>query len=215
MRPEELDMTLVATYEDGTAPGTFRLWVGSLRASGAYDPPVIKQRVLASLRAHGVGLVVNCCTTDLHRKRWAPFADEGMQYAFVRTDDYNVSEAENPAAQWAVVMEQMRAASHARTGVLVHCYAGVNRSVTTAALFLALHGLAPDVPSAVALIRAKRRVADPYAIYVQWAQTHLSTYPQRYSLAAVPATAPTAPLATAPAVTAGAAGETDEADEAY
>jgi hypothetical protein len=46
-------------------------------------------------------------------------------------------------------------------GVLVHCDSGRGRAPTMAAAILIARGLAPDVDAALALVRARRRVASP------------------------------------------------------
>jgi protein-tyrosine phosphatase len=50
--------------------------------------------------------------------------------------------------------------------VLVHCVGGRHRSVAMASCVLIARGLTAD--DAMALIKEKRLVADPYAWYIQW-----------------------------------------------
>jgi protein-tyrosine phosphatase len=52
---------------------------------------------------------------------------------------------------------------------LVHCAWGINRSVTTAAVFMALHGIAPSFDAAVMMIKKERRQAGPLKQYRLWA----------------------------------------------
>jgi predicted protein tyrosine phosphatase len=143
----------------------FRLFVGDL--SAAQD--------LESLERLGVTHVVNACVTNLGGpEECAPHA--GLRYAFVRSDDTHMAddgsfathEAEDPSAQWPAVVEHVRAARRARAGCLVHCFMGVNRSVSTAAVFMALDGLAADFEDGVKRIKAVRGQAGPLPSYRRW-----------------------------------------------
>lgn len=56
---------------------------------------------------------------------------------------------------------------------LVHCVAGVNRSVTTLAIFLVLEGAAASIVEAVELIKERRSVAAPLVRYVRFAERYV------------------------------------------
>lgn len=56
---------------------------------------------------------------------------------------------------------------------LVHCVAGVNRSVTTLAIFLVLEGAAASIVEAVELIKERRSVAAPLVLYVRFAEQYV------------------------------------------
>ncbi len=55
----------------------------------------------------------------------------------------------------------------------MHCVAGVNRSVTTLAIFLVLEGAAASVEEAVALIKERRSAAAPLVRYVRFAEQYV------------------------------------------
>lgn len=154
------NMNLVASCDNG-----FRLYVGNLRSS----------RDDAALTAAGVTRVVNCCVADFSGEpaSWAPFSAT-REYRFVFTDDSSAELAQqDPSAQWPGVLEFLQRARDEGQPTLVHCRMGWNRSVTTAALFMAASGLSPHVSAAVATIRAARPVipADcPFPIYLGWAR---------------------------------------------
>jgi gamma-glutamylcyclotransferase (GGCT)/AIG2-like uncharacterized protein YtfP/predicted protein tyrosine phosphatase len=141
------DMSEVARAASG-----FRLLIGDLGAS----------RNAAALRAAGVTHVVNCAVADLPRLQWAPFAEE-RHYHFVVASD-NLS-GEDAAAQWRGAAAFLRSAMAEGPAAvaLVHCYHGQNRSVVTAAAFMALAGLAPSVDEALREIRRRRPGSKPKA----------------------------------------------------
>ena len=56
---------------------------------------------------------------------------------------------------------------------LVHCVAGVNRSVTTLAIFLVLEGAADSIVEAVELIKERRSVAAPLVRYVRFGEKYV------------------------------------------
>ena len=143
----------------------FRLWVGDMASS----------RDLAALQAAGIACVVNCCTSDLAPSEWAPHAAQGLRYRYVFANDlYNQKGArcwategdptfqlQNPCPQWPGVMEFLLEARAAGSPALIHCAAGRNRSVATAAAFMALSGLATTVDAAVEAIRKARPQVNP------------------------------------------------------
>ena len=57
--------------------------------------------------------------------------------------------------------------------MLVHCVAGVNRSVTTLAVFMVLDGMADSVAEAVEMIQERRTVARPLLRYVEWGEAYV------------------------------------------
>ena len=69
-------------------------------------------------------------------------------------------------------------------GVLVHCDSGRGRAPTMAAALLIARGLAPDVDSALALVRAGRPVSSPTRVDVAFLRTVL---PSLRALQTVPA----------------------------
>jgi len=165
----------------------FRLFVGDL--SAALD--------LESLERLGVTHVVNACVANLGGPEdCAPHA--GLRYAFVRSDDTHMAddgsfathEAEDPSAQWPAVVEHVRAARRARTGCLVHCFMGVNRSVSTAAVFMALDGLAADFEDGVERIKAVRGQAGPLPSYRRWGAAFVEKAARLERGAAAPQAAP-------------------------
>jgi hypothetical protein len=154
------------------APNGFRLYVGDLGSS--LDD--------AALTAAGVARVVNCCVSDFRHApaAWAPFASK-REYRFLHSDDREHLSAEekaqqDPSAQWVGVLKFLGEARAAGAPTLVHCYAGKNRSVATAALFMAANGLEPSLDDAIARIRAARpQVGAQYPLprYVGWARAFL------------------------------------------
>ena len=145
---------------------SFRLYVGDIAA--AHDRKCID--------ALGITHVVNCGVADLEPHECAPH--EGLRYVFVRTSDANfavrpapygtIAESENPTEQWPLAMAHLREARAAGTSALVHCIAGANRSVTTAAVFMALEGYAPTFADALRVIRSVRPQANPMRSYREW-----------------------------------------------
>ena len=159
-----------------TAPNGFQLFVGDIKAA----------RDDVALTAAGITHVVNCCTADYPGQPadWAPFAAK-RAYRFVFTDDDESLPAQqqalqDPSAQWVGVVEFLRVAQAQGANVLVHCRMGWNRSVSTAALFLAASGLAPSLDVAIAQIRAARPEVPhgyPRPRYVAWAAAFLNPPP--------------------------------------
>ena len=69
----------------------------------------------------------------------------------------------------------LRGALRGDGSVLVHCAWGINRSVTTAAIFLVLIDAFPGFDEAVAAIRAARPQAGPHAQYRKWAMDFIAS----------------------------------------
>ena len=148
----------------------FRLYVGDIHAAMSYE----------TLSLHGITHVINCCVADLDpddKVSWAPFSDHGIQYGIVNTNDGNKpGPKENPSQQWPAVMALLREAMHYPGGgaALIHCYMGKNRSVTTAAVFMALHGFALTFDDAVEQIKLVRPIAGPLPIYLEFGRTFVN-----------------------------------------
>lgn len=70
-------------------------------------------------------------------------------------------------------MDFLREAKSRGAPTLVHCIAGVNRSVVTLAIFLVLEGAAESVEEAVELIKEKRNVASPAVRYIRFAERYV------------------------------------------
>ena len=146
-----------------TASG-FRLLVGDLRGA----------RSAAGLERAGVTHVVNCAVSDLPSLQWAPHASPQRRYFHVvASDAVNGADADalallSPAPQWPGAVAFLREAMASSGVALVHCWRGQNRSVTTAAVFMALSGLAPSFDAAVLAIRARRACAKPKPAFASW-----------------------------------------------
>jgi hypothetical protein len=136
--------------------------VGDRAAAGYTASPGLYDSAL--LDAAGITHVINCCVSDSASEpaSWAPFAAT-RRYRFLFSDDLRDKPtfvSQNPCPQWPACVEFLREAQAAGGAALVHCWAGKNRSATTAAVFMVLSGLATGVPEAVALIKAARPVID-------------------------------------------------------
>lgn len=157
----------------GGGASPFRLLVGSITAA----------HNLGALRRAGVTHIVNCAAADLvpgsvhglmerelpcchgaagpqdHDRckpaHWAPYASMGLIYAVVYAEETGTA-CQAIEVCWPAAFALMRDAWAEGGTVLVHCAAGVNRSVTTAAVFMVLHGFARSLADAVELIRLKR-----------------------------------------------------------
>ena len=155
----------------------FRLFVGDVVAAADRE----------FLHALGVTHVVNCGVADLEPHDHTPHP--GLRYTCVRTSDSHfapkpakygtVDEAENPTSQWPAAISHLREARAAGTAALVHCIAGANRSVTTAAVFLTVEGLVPTFAEAVKTLKAARPCAAPMATYRAWGAAACASWPPR------------------------------------
>jgi predicted protein tyrosine phosphatase len=168
-RGEGAGAMIGVTTTPSPSPLGFRLYVSSL--GPAED--------LAVLRRYGITHVVNCCAADLESKRmWTPHAAAGIHYAVVHTNDRAHARDladEDPSGQWPAAMALVREAMQAPGGaVLIHCWMGVNRSVTTAAVFLTLHNLSRTVREGIATIKRLRPAADPMPAYVGFAEAFVA-----------------------------------------
>lgn len=166
---DDLDEVLSVPAADGSGR-VFKMYVGA--AGAAYS--------LSTIKAHRVTHVVNCCVSDLRSggmQAWTPFARHGVKYGVVQTDDTasgDDPEREDPGGQWHAVMALLREAWREGGTALVHCYMGINRSATTAAVFLTLHGMAPSVDAAIALLQSKRGVVNPKPEYRAYARAFVA-----------------------------------------
>ncbi len=88
---------------------------------------------------------------------WAPFRHAGISYATVFAQE-NSSSCQDISVGWPAAFALLRDCWRSGESAVIHCKAGLNRSVTTAAVFLMLHRLSADWDSAIALIRQKRKV---------------------------------------------------------
>lgn len=75
-------------------------------------------------------------------------------------------------------MTFMKEAHAQGASVLVHCVAGMNRSVTTLAIYMVLNGMAKNLKEALALIKTRRTIARPLARYKNWAEQYLAAVQQ-------------------------------------
>lgn len=147
-----------------------RIFVGDLRDAKNYD-------LLQKLK---VTHVVNCCVTDLLPKDYTPFANKGIKYALLKSDDTNnigiiTNESENPSSQWPSLIEFITKAYDEGGVILIHCFAGMNRSVTTTAIWLCLYGVTKTLDEALEMIKILRPVANPRPSYILWAKSFLAT----------------------------------------
>lgn len=157
-----------------TSPGkrvdTFRLYIGGYTA--AYDP--------ATVAIHRVGYIINCATTD-HLE--CSFGALGVRYAILATDDsggierqpIHKQDKQYPGAYWDHALPLAAQAASEGHGILSHCWAGVNRSVTTAAIFLVLAGRATSVVDGIERIKRARNLAGPMQVYVRFAHKWLAS----------------------------------------
>lgn len=162
-----LNMHLITEVHISDEQPPFRLYVGNLDAANSWD----------TLATAGITHVINCCIADLSvhdKSSWTPFIHHGIQYGIVNTNDCRTGSLhlEDPSGQWPAVMALLREAMHFPGGgaALVHCYLGKNRSVTTAAVFMALHGLASSFDDAVERIKSVRPIAGPLPEYLHFGE---------------------------------------------
>ena len=99
------------------------LWIGSAANGDGH-----RQTAPEWQRAKNIKLVVNC-TRDIH------FVKNGANHYRVPVDDHPDENA-NIIAHWQVLMPIIRDYLFHRQPVLVHCYAGIQRSAATVAAFL-------------------------------------------------------------------------------
>ncbi len=86
---------------------------------------------------------------------WTPFRAH-FEYAVVYAEETG-SACQTIESSWPAAFALVRDAWRGNGRVLFHCMAGVNRSVTTAAVFMALHGLEGGTwTGALARIHARR-----------------------------------------------------------
>jgi hypothetical protein len=183
-------MSLVLDVPSPSGTGArFKMYVGDHISAGLM--PKHTARSWALFEHVGITHVINCCVADFEgapKPLWTPHARRGVQYGILVTNDqnYGALQDEHPMGQWPAVMALMREALHCPTGgsVLVHCFAGMNRSVTTAAVFMALHGFAADVRAAVDAIKTRRAAADPHQEYIAFGEEYVALVRERAAAAA-------------------------------
>lgn len=155
--------------EDATPRTPFRLYIGALDAASDYN----------FLKEHNIKYVVNCCVADLGSpSKWTPHIEHGVRYATVYTNDCASSIAiqnEYPAGQWHGAMALLEDALHEGAAVLVHCWAGVNRSVTTALIFLVLNGFFPSIEDGLRYVQRSRSKAGPMPVYIGFGRRFLAS----------------------------------------
>lgn len=141
-----------------------RIYIGSMMAAGDYD----------NLYEHKITHIVNCCASDFPNPRQhTPFKETGIQYAILYTDDSIHEESQNPCRQWPAILEFITNAYEKNGHILIHCLAGVNRSVTTLSIWLVLNKFATSFDTAVEMIRTVRKHVNPIPSYREWAKDFL------------------------------------------
>lgn len=158
------------------AGAPFRIYIGDI--ASAQDA--------GALSALGITTIVNCCAASCGRTpaEWTPHGAR-FEYALLFTNDHFAqydmatavglpgAEEQDPTAQWPSVLRTIDAARAAGGSVLIHCAWGINRSTTTAAIFLVRAGLARTFDDAVAVMREKRAQVSPHPCYRKWARKFL------------------------------------------
>jgi hypothetical protein len=136
----------------------------------------------STIQSEKITHIVNCCAASCgtNETEWMPFKSVGVKYSILFTDDHFASsndilnakgaDTQDPRSQWPDAMNLLKDAHKEGTVALVHCAWGINRSVTTAAVFMALHGLAPSFDIAVLNIKKERKQAGPLKQYRLWAE---------------------------------------------
>ena len=84
-------------------------------------------------------------------------------YLHVKFDDYNTNL--NFDGQIKKAVEFIKTCKERNDRILVHCYAGINRSTTTIIFYLALHE-GYSILDAFRFIKAKRSIIDPILLCV-------------------------------------------------
>eukprot|EP00762_Andalucia_godoyi_P003357 ANDGO_06643.mRNA.1 phopshatase len=145
--------------------GPFRLYVGQRESAMSAD----------TFRFHDIKYVVNCAVASVPN-HFENRSDMGVKYIGLNVDDTSPDDrVADPTSQWPAVMEFAEQARQEKTGLLIHCWAGMNRSVSTAAVFMVLSGYAPGVISAIRTIASHRPVSSPMPKYVRWAAEYVSS----------------------------------------
>lgn len=122
---------------------------------------------------HGITRVVNCGAANglpNHFEHCPPF----LQYRTLHSNDMDLR-IKSPAEQWSVILPFLRQAQEEGARTLIHCVAGINRSVTTCALYLVHSGAFDRVRDAVVHIKVCRPQAGPQERYVVWAEKYLAS----------------------------------------
>jgi len=168
-------------------PGSRMDAVGALARSGGRPPMQLFVGDLgaahdaALLRARSVTTVINCTAGSCGESARDHTPHAGLTYGLVFSSDHFAWRPElraqdsDPTPQWPSALLVLGAALHDGGNALVHCAHGVNRSVTTAALFLVLAGAHADFDAAVAAIQGARHQAQPLPQYRAWARAFLDS----------------------------------------
>ena len=190
---EDGDMDLIVTLPSRASRTPFRLFIGSFGAAHNRDflmeqgvthivncaaadmtPDLQYARVHMELNDLPAGALARCCSgaammyqpADLAKPtHWAPFA-HNFEYAAVFAQE-NGSPCQDITVGWPGAFSLLRECWREGGTALIHCKAGLNRSVTTAAVFLVLHGVCATWDDAITLIRKQRPAVnygneDPY-----------------------------------------------------
>lgn len=145
--------------------GPFRLYVGNVQSA--------KSEMF--MVNHRIEYVVNCAAANGVGNMFQSHRRLQIQYAVLDVDDDSPDDSRaNPAVQWPAIMRLMEEAYRRQSAVLVHCWAGMNRSVTTAALFLTRMGHFRSLSHAVESFKKVRPVVAPYERYLDWAEEYLA-----------------------------------------
>jgi protein-tyrosine phosphatase len=149
-------LDLVHEEENG-----FKLYVGSKWA--AQD--------LILLKAHSISHVV-MCLADFK----PPFATEDVLYHELPIDDEGNDHEADPRSLWPAAMKFMDEVRAQGQPILVHCMWGMNRSVSTTAVYLCHAKVTSSISEALSLIKRSRKLASPQDRYVKWAKLYVSQY---------------------------------------
>lgn len=155
-----------ACIEETTGNG-FHLWVGDVNAS----------RDMKGLKSLGITTIINCCCASVGQcpRDWMPFPND-FTYCLVWSNDFFYEGSANewdinsqdPSSQWTASNLMLRECMKKKGGALIHCHFGINRSATTAAVFLATSGLAADFDAALKLCKEARPCVEPLPEYIEW-----------------------------------------------
>jgi dual specificity MAP kinase phosphatase len=129
------------------------IWLGNKSSSQNRD----------FLNNNKIKLVVNC-TTDIHIPQW--YEEDGINYIRLPIYDWN-SESNNNILKAEImnIINTMNIYKESNKNILVHCFAGMQRSATVIACYLMYYyNFKPE--HAIFYIRNKRNIAfQPYPTF--------------------------------------------------